>query len=139
MLNRLALARDASSRLPSLLLRGAELVKKRVATAAPALCLLQRRQLLWLAEQTTRAALLWAPSLVVGHARKLSTGPVIALCAAAPPGVCRRGSNNAQTRPELQQAGIQRNGQEQVETLVRLLLEPMGRGQRQKVLGLLGS
>ena len=43
---------DASSRLPSLCLRGAELVKKRVATAAPALRLLQRRQLLRLAEQT---------------------------------------------------------------------------------------
>jgi hypothetical protein len=49
-------------------------VEKRVATAAPALCLLQRRQLLRLAEQTAGAALLGAPSLVVSHDLKLSAG-----------------------------------------------------------------
>jgi hypothetical protein len=52
--------------VPSPCLRGSKLVKKRVTTATPALCLLQRRQLLWLAEQTAGAALLGAPSLVVG-------------------------------------------------------------------------
>ncbi len=63
---------DASSWLSSPRLRGAELMEKRVATAAPALRLLQRRQLLRLAEQTAGAALLGAPSLVVGHDLKLS-------------------------------------------------------------------
>jgi hypothetical protein len=72
MPNRLPLARDVPSRLPSPRLRGSKLVKKRVATAAPALRLLQRRQLLWLAEQTAGATLLGAPSLVVGHDLKLS-------------------------------------------------------------------
>jgi hypothetical protein len=38
---------------------------------------------------------------------------------------------------QVRQVGIQRNGQEQVEALVRLLLEPMGRRQRQKVIALL--
>lgn len=47
-------------------------MEKRVATAAPALCLLQRRQLLRLAKQTAGAALLGATSLVVGHDLKLS-------------------------------------------------------------------
>jgi hypothetical protein len=47
-------------------------VEKRVATVAPALCLLQRRKLLRLAEQASGAALLGAPSLVVGHDLKLS-------------------------------------------------------------------
>ena len=76
MPNRLPLARDASSRLPSPRLRGSKLVEKRVATAAPALRLLQRRQLLRLAEQTAGAALLGAPSLVVGHDLKLSADAV---------------------------------------------------------------
>ena len=53
-------------------MRGAELVKKRVASTTPALRLLQRRQLLRLAEQTAGAARLGAPSLVVGHDLKLS-------------------------------------------------------------------
>jgi hypothetical protein len=35
--------------------------------------------------------------------------------------------------------GFQRNGQEQVEALVRLLLEPVGRRQRQKVIALLDT
>jgi hypothetical protein len=39
----------------------------------------------------------------------------------------------------MRHAGIQRNGQEQVEALVRLLLEPVGRGQRQKLIALLGA
>ncbi len=76
MLNRLSLAGDVASRLLSPLLRGAELVKKRVAKALPALCLLQRRQLLSLAEQTAGTALLGATSLVVGHGRKLSADVV---------------------------------------------------------------
>lgn len=63
---------DASSRLPSLRLGSAELMEKRVAAGVPALCLLQRRQLLRLAEQAAGAALLGAPSLVVGHHLKLS-------------------------------------------------------------------
>jgi hypothetical protein len=62
-----AVTPDASSWLPSPRLRGAELMEKRVATAAPARSLLQRRQLLRLTEQTASAALLGAPSLVVGH------------------------------------------------------------------------
>lgn len=37
----------------------------------------------------------------------------------------------------MRQVGSQRNGQEQVEALVRLLLEPVGRRQRQKVIALL--
>jgi hypothetical protein len=40
---------------------------ERVVTAAPALSLLQRRQLLWLAQQAAGAALLRTPSLVIGH------------------------------------------------------------------------
>jgi hypothetical protein len=87
MLNRLALACDPLSLRPSGLLHGAELVKKRVATAAPALRLLQRRQLLWLAEQTAGTALLGTLSLVVGHDSKL-------------PVACRCGSNIEQTPPE---------------------------------------
>jgi hypothetical protein len=39
----------------------------------------------------------------------------------------------------VQRLGRQRNRQAQVETLVRVLLEPLGREQRQKVLGLLGA
>lgn len=35
--------------------------------------------------------------------------------------------------------GRQRNRQAQVEALVRVLLEPLGREQRQKVLGVLGA
>jgi hypothetical protein len=38
----------------------------------------------------------------------------------------------------MRQVGIQRNGHEQVEALVRLLLEPVGRRQRQKLVALLG-
>jgi hypothetical protein len=77
MLNRLPLTRDASSRLLlGLRPRSAVLVKERIATAAPALSLLQRRQLLGLAEQAARAALLGTPSLVVGHDRKLSADAV---------------------------------------------------------------
>jgi len=52
-------------------------VKKRVTTAAPAFCLLQRRQLLWLAEQAAGAARLGAPSLVVGHDPKISADAVL--------------------------------------------------------------
>ena len=74
MPNRLPLAGDATSRLPSRRLCGSKLLKKRVATAAPALRLLQRRQLLRLAEQAAGAALLGALSLVVGHDFKLSAG-----------------------------------------------------------------
>ncbi|HEX3392505.1 MAG TPA: hypothetical protein VHS55_08070 [Solirubrobacteraceae bacterium] len=44
-------------------------MSKRVAPVALALRLLQRRQLLWLTQQTAGAALLGAPSLVVGHDR----------------------------------------------------------------------
>lgn len=76
MLDRLPLAGDVASRLSSPVLRSAELVKKRVAKALPALRLLQRRQLLWLAEQTAGTALLGATSLVVGHDRKLSADTV---------------------------------------------------------------
>lgn len=39
----------------------------------------------------------------------------------------------------VRQVGIQGNGQEQVEALVRLLLEPVGRRQRQKVIALLDT
>jgi hypothetical protein len=39
----------------------------------------------------------------------------------------------------MRQVGSQRNGQEQVEVLVRLLLEPVGRKQRQKVIALLDA
>jgi hypothetical protein len=39
----------------------------------------------------------------------------------------------------MRQVGSQRNGQEQVEALVRLLLEPVGRRQRQKVIALLDT
>jgi hypothetical protein len=39
----------------------------------------------------------------------------------------------------VRQVGIQRNGQEQVEALVRLLLEPVGRRQRQKLLEVLDT
>ena len=39
----------------------------------------------------------------------------------------------------MRQVGYQRNGQEQVEALVSLLLEPVDRRLRQKLLGLLGS
>jgi hypothetical protein len=53
---------------------GAKLVNKRIATVALALRLLQRRQLLRLAEQTAGATLLGAPSLVVSHDLKLSAG-----------------------------------------------------------------
>jgi hypothetical protein len=77
---------DASSWLPSPRLRGVELMEKRVATAAPALCLLQRRQLLRLAEQTAGAVLLGAPSLVVGHGLKLSADTAASTAA--------RGSNS---------------------------------------------
>lgn len=42
-------------------------------------------------------------------------------------------------RVEMRQVGIQRNGQEQVEALVRLLLEPVGRRQRKKLVGLIDS
>jgi hypothetical protein len=45
----------------------------------------------------------------------------------------------ANAPPKLRQVGIQRNGQEQVDALVRLLLEPVGRRQRQKVLELLAG
>ena len=38
-----------------------------------------------------------------------------------------------QRRSEMRQMGSQRNSQEQVEALVRLLLEPAGRRQRHKV------
>jgi hypothetical protein len=48
-------------------------VEKRIATAAPAFCLLLRLQLLWLAEQAACAAKLRTPSLVMGHDLKLST------------------------------------------------------------------
>lgn len=40
---------------------------------------------------------------------------------------------------KMRQVGPQRNGQEQVEALGRLLLEPAGRRQRRKVLRLLGG
>jgi hypothetical protein len=40
---------------------------------------------------------------------------------------------------EMRQLGRQRNRQAQVEVLVRLLLEPVGRRQRRKVLGLLSG
>jgi len=39
----------------------------------------------------------------------------------------------------MRQVESQRNGQEQAEALVRLLLEPVGRRQRQKVIGLIDS
>lgn len=42
-------------------------------------------------------------------------------------------SIKAHTVPEMHHEGIQRNGQAQVEALVRLLLEPVGRKQRQKL------
>ena len=38
---------------------------------------------------------------------------------------------------KLRQVGPQRNGQGQAEALVRLLLEPVGRRQRQKLIALL--
>lgn len=42
-------------------------------------------------------------------------------------------------RANMRQVGIQRNRQAQVETLVQLLLEPVGRRQRQKLIALLDS
>jgi hypothetical protein len=39
----------------------------------------------------------------------------------------------------VRQVGSQRNGQEQAEALVQLLLEPVGRRQRQKVIALLDT
>lgn len=40
---------------------------------------------------------------------------------------------------KMRQVGLQGNGQAQVEALVRMLLEPVGRRQRQKVLALLDT
>lgn len=48
-------------------------MNQRIATGPLALSLLLRRQLLWLAEQTARSALLGSPSLVVSHDTTLST------------------------------------------------------------------
>jgi hypothetical protein len=42
-------------------------MEKRVATAAPALGLLQRRELVRLTQQAAGATLLGSPSLVIGH------------------------------------------------------------------------
>jgi hypothetical protein len=86
--------------------------------AEPAFGLLRRWQLLWLAEKTAGAALLGTPSLVVGHDIKLSTDAVT---------------------QEMRQVGSQRNGQEQIEALVWLLLEPVERRQRQKPIALLDT
>jgi hypothetical protein len=58
------------------LLRGAALVKQRVAPATPALRLLQRRQLLWLAKKAAGTTLLGPLSLEVSHNVKLPTNAV---------------------------------------------------------------
>lgn len=60
--------------LSSRLLRGAKLMDERFAIVAPALGLLQRRQLLRLAQKAAGPALLWSPPLVVGHSRKATKG-----------------------------------------------------------------
>jgi hypothetical protein len=54
--------------------------------------------------------------------------------ASDPGGGLKRLWNGTQT---MRQVGIQRNGQGQAEALVRLLLEPVGRRQRQKLIALL--
>ncbi len=51
-----------------------KLMDERFALVAPALGLLQRRQLLRLAQQAASPALLWSLPLVVGHSHKATKG-----------------------------------------------------------------
>lgn len=55
------------------------------------------------------------------------------------PAIAEAGVGCNRVRVLVRQVGSQRNHQEQVEALVRLLLEPVGRRQRQKVLALLDA
>lgn len=89
------------------------------------------------------AAILLVDKFVIGlngHQTLVSAAIISVIAPAGEAAKGRQRERKLHGRPfAMRQVGFQRNGQEQLEVLVRLLLEPVNRRLRQKLLGLIGS